>query len=106
MNQYRPDIDGGRASASKRCQQVNRPRGQHILPLAELLLVDGDPLANLYLVADPGRNFVSSASRTGRRTRTRCVHDRRGTAGSRGIDASTTRYRRARPRHRPTRHPA
>ena len=26
--------------------------------LADLLLVDGDPIANLDLVADPGRNFV------------------------------------------------
>jgi imidazolonepropionase-like amidohydrolase len=26
--------------------------------LADLLLVDGDPLANIDLVADPGRNFV------------------------------------------------
>ena len=25
--------------------------------LADLLLVDGDPLSNLQLVADPGRNF-------------------------------------------------
>ena len=26
--------------------------------LADLLLVDGDPLANIGLVADPGKNFV------------------------------------------------
>jgi imidazolonepropionase-like amidohydrolase len=26
--------------------------------LADLLLVDGDPLANIELVADPARNFV------------------------------------------------
>jgi imidazolonepropionase-like amidohydrolase len=26
--------------------------------LADLILVDGDPLANLSLVADPGKNFV------------------------------------------------
>jgi len=26
--------------------------------LADLLLVDGDPLTNLALVADPGKNFV------------------------------------------------
>ena len=39
-------------------QRVNRTRGQHILPLADLLLVDGDPLANFDLVADSLRNFV------------------------------------------------
>jgi imidazolonepropionase-like amidohydrolase len=26
--------------------------------LADLLLVDGDPLANIKLIEDPGRNFV------------------------------------------------
>jgi imidazolonepropionase-like amidohydrolase len=26
--------------------------------LADLLLVDGDPIANINLVADPGKNFV------------------------------------------------
>jgi len=26
--------------------------------LADMLLVDGDPVANLNLIADPGRNFV------------------------------------------------
>ncbi len=26
--------------------------------LADMLLVDGDPIANLKLIADPGKNFV------------------------------------------------
>jgi hypothetical protein len=58
VNQYRPDSDGVRAIASTKEAGVNRTRGQPILPLADLLRVDGDPLANFDLVADPRRNFV------------------------------------------------
>jgi hypothetical protein len=80
---------------------VNRPRGQHILAPADLLLLDGDPLPNLDLVACPGRNFVViiKDGKVHKNTLRPCPARN---AGSRGIDASTTRYRRARPRHRPT----
>jgi hypothetical protein len=66
---HRPAVDGQwvprprllarlNGGLRKRLTLISAPAGFGKTTLADLILVDGNPLENLDLVADPGKNFV------------------------------------------------